>query len=119
MGSWGGVHAQLGGLRFVLAWISSNGQAGLRARLWQLQRPSHAQGEVDVLPRSPCTPWQDIAAIAPVHNLGALSLDSQPLKHSLRSEAANWKAHFSSNIHKKAAADLQVHWQGTLGGHRT
>lgn len=43
-----------------------------------------------------------------MHNLGALSLDSQPLKHSLKSEAASWKAHFSSNIHKKAAADLQV-----------
>jgi len=43
-----------------------------------------------------------------VHNLGALSLDSQPLKHSLKAEAANWKAHFSSNIHKQAAADLQA-----------
>lgn len=43
-----------------------------------------------------------------MHNLGALSLDSQPLKHSLKAEAANWKAHFSSNIHKQAAADLQA-----------
>lgn len=51
---------------------------------------------------------QEIAAISPVHNLGALSLDSQPLKHSLRAEATNWKVHFSKNIHKQAAADLQV-----------
>lgn len=43
-----------------------------------------------------------------MHNLGALSLDSQPLRHSLRAEAAAWKAHFTRNIHAKAAADLAV-----------
>lgn len=59
-------------------------------------------------PLNPFSPEQDIAQIAPVHNLGALSLDSQPLRHSLRAEAANWKVHFSRNIHKKAAADLAV-----------
>ncbi|KAL4452763.1 hypothetical protein ABPG75_008425, partial [Micractinium tetrahymenae] len=49
---------------------------------------------------------QEIALIPPVHNLGALSLDSQPLKYSLRSEAANWKVAFSKTIHKSAAQDL-------------
>lgn len=51
---------------------------------------------------------QEIALIPPVHNLGALSLDTQPLKYSLRSEAANWKVAFSKTIHKSAAQDLQV-----------
>lgn len=46
--------------------------------------------------------------IAPVHNLGALSLDSQPLKYSLRAEAANWKVAFSKTIHKRASRDLLV-----------
>lgn len=49
-----------------------------------------------------------------MHNLGALSLDATPLKHSLRAEAANWKAHFSKNIHSKAGADLQVGLQWPL-----
>ena len=51
---------------------------------------------------------QEIGLIAPVHTLGALSLDSQPLKFSLRAEAANWKVHFSKTIHKRAAAGLMV-----------
>ncbi len=43
-----------------------------------------------------------------MHHLGALCLDSQPLKHSLRAEAANWKVAFSKTIHGSAAQDLQV-----------
>lgn len=55
---------------------------------------------------------QEIALIPPVHSLGALSLDTQPLKYSLRSEASNWKVAFSKTIHKSAAQDLQAR----LGG---
>ncbi|PSC73956.1 flagellar outer dynein arm heavy chain gamma [Micractinium conductrix] len=51
---------------------------------------------------------QEISLISPVHNLGALSLDSQPLKYSLRAEAANWKVAFSRTIHKRAAQDLMA-----------
>jgi hypothetical protein len=43
-----------------------------------------------------------------VHTLGALCLDSQPLKASLKTEAAAWKEHFSSTIHRRAHADLLV-----------
>ena len=52
-----------------------------------------------------------------MHNLGALSLDSQPLKYSLRAEAANWKVAFSRTIHKRAAQDLMVGagWVGREG----
>ena len=53
-----------------------------------------------------------------MHNLGALSLDSQPLKFSLRAEAANWKVHFSKTIHKRAAADLMVRVGGGGGGEK-
>ena len=51
---------------------------------------------------------QEINAITPVHNIGALSLDTQPLKNSLKSEAASWKAQFAKNLHKKGCEDLKV-----------
>jgi len=50
-----------------------------------------------------------------VHNLGALSLDSQPLKYSLRAEAANWKVAFSKTIHKRASEDLLVGGWAAVG----
>ena len=37
---------------------------------------------------------REIAHIAPVHNIGALSLETAPLKYSLRSEASSWKASY-------------------------
>ena len=40
--------------------------------------------------------------------MGALSLDTQPLKYSLKSEAASWKAQFAKNLHKKGSEDLKV-----------
>ncbi len=43
-----------------------------------------------------------------MHNIGALSLDTQPLKYSLKSEAASWKAQFAKNLHKKGSDDLKV-----------
>jgi hypothetical protein len=45
---------------------------------------------------------REIARIAPVHNIGALSLETAPLKYSLRSEAASWKAMYGLNLHEQA-----------------
>jgi hypothetical protein len=41
---------------------------------------------------------QDVVAIAAKFNAGSLALDAQPLKHSLRSEAASWKAQFARKV---------------------
>ena len=51
---------------------------------------------------------QGIGLITPVHNIGALSLDTQPLKYSLKSEAVAWKNQFAKNLHKKGSEDLKV-----------
>lgn len=90
-------------------WGGSRGAVGARNSA-ELSRTRAAPGLTgpSLCPARPRRPLQDIERILPVHNLGALSLDSQPLKYSLRAEAANWKAHFSRNIHKQAAADLMV-----------
>lgn len=39
---------------------------------------------------------------------GSLSLETAPLKNSLRSEAASWKAQFAQNLHKQCAEDLKA-----------
>ena len=44
---------------------------------------------------------QEISGIAGVHNIGSLSLETQPLKYSLKSEASSWKAQFARNLHKQ------------------
>ena len=51
---------------------------------------------------------QRIAAVPAVRNIGALSLETQPLKAALRAEAASWKAQFARNLHKQSAEDLRV-----------
>jgi dynein heavy chain len=50
----------------------------------------------------------EINAIASVHNIGALSLETLPLKTSLKSEAASWKAQFAHNLHKQCSEDLKA-----------
>jgi len=50
---------------------------------------------------------QEIAQIPPVHNIGALSLETQPMKYSLKSEAGTWKAQFAKNLHKQGNEDLK------------
>ena len=45
-----------------------------------------------------------IQKIAPVHNIGALSLETAPLKYSLKSEASSWKSQYSQNLHEQAKA---------------
>ncbi|MEW5318622.1 MAG: hypothetical protein WDW38_009830 [Sanguina aurantia] len=49
----------------------------------------------------------DIGSIRTVHNIGALSLETTPLKSSLKSEAASWKAQFAHNLHKQGSEDLK------------
>jgi len=51
---------------------------------------------------------QDVVAIAAKYNAGSLALDAQPLKHSLRSEAASWKAQFARNLHKQGVQNLKA-----------
>ena len=52
---------------------------------------------------------QRISEVPAVRNIGALSLETQPLKAALRAEAASWKAQFARNLHKQSAEDLRVH----------
>eukprot|EP00003_Mantamonas_plastica_P000098 TRINITY_DN1008_c0_g3_i1.p1 TRINITY_DN1008_c0_g3~~TRINITY_DN1008_c0_g3_i1.p1 ORF type:complete len:1912 (+),score=670.21 TRINITY_DN1008_c0_g3_i1:589-5736(+) len=49
---------------------------------------------------------QEIAKIPRVHNIGALSLETQSLKYSLKSAAAGWKQQFARNLHQQASTDL-------------
>jgi len=51
---------------------------------------------------------QRIGNMPAVRNIGALSLETQPLKAALRAEAASWKAQFARNLHKQSAEDLRV-----------
>ena len=46
--------------------------------------------------------------IAPVHNIGAISLETQPMKYSLKAEAASWKAQFAKNLHRQGFEDLKA-----------
>lgn len=39
---------------------------------------------------------------------GSLSLETAPLKNSLRSEAASWKAQFAQNLHRQCSEDLKA-----------
>ena len=48
----------------------------------------------------------EIQKIPAVHNIGALSLETAPLKYSLKAEAAAWKAQYSINLHEQAKAEL-------------
>ena len=54
---------------------------------------------------------QAAAAISSHEELGGLSLDAQPLKHSLRAEAASWKAQFARNLHRQGASDLRARYK--------
>lgn len=51
---------------------------------------------------------QEIATIAPTHNIGALSLYTAPLKYSLKAEAASWKAQFAKNLHSQGLEYLKA-----------
>ena len=49
----------------------------------------------------------EIQRIAPVHNIGAMSLETQPMKYSLKAEAAAWKKQFAKNLHIAGEEQLQ------------
>ena len=49
---------------------------------------------------------QEVALVPPVHNLGSLSLETQPLKYSLKAEAAAWKSQFAKNLHHQGHSEL-------------
>lgn len=51
---------------------------------------------------------QDVSAIPSLHNIGSLSLETAPLKSSLKSLAAGWKAQFAQNLHRQCAEDLRA-----------
>lgn len=51
---------------------------------------------------------KEVAAIIGLHNIGPLSLDTAPLKASLRAEAASWKTQFAKNLQKQGSTDLAV-----------
>uniref|UniRef100_A0A7S0GLB7 Dynein heavy chain n=1 Tax=Micromonas pusilla TaxID=38833 RepID=A0A7S0GLB7_MICPS len=51
---------------------------------------------------------EEIAKIAPVHNIGAMSLETQPMKNSLKSEAATWKTQFAKNLHTQGLERLRA-----------
>ena len=50
---------------------------------------------------------KEIAQIPPVHNIGALSLETAPMKLSLKQEAGAWKAQFAENLHNQGNQDLR------------
>ncbi|PNH08753.1 Dynein gamma chain, flagellar outer arm [Tetrabaena socialis] len=50
----------------------------------------------------------EVAGIASVNNIGALSLETMPLKSSLKAEAVSWKTQFAQNLHKQCSDDLKA-----------
>ncbi len=51
---------------------------------------------------------QEISQVPPTHNIGSLALETQPLKYSLKSEAASWKAQYAKNLHKQGSEELKT-----------
>lgn len=51
---------------------------------------------------------QEISQVPPMHNIGSLALETQPLKYSLKSEAASWKAQYAKNLHKQGSEELKA-----------
>eukprot|EP00960_Hanusia_phi_P069522 767109-Hanusia_phi.AAC.3 len=41
-----------------------------------------------------------------VHNIGCMSLDTNPVKSSLKAEAAAWKSQYSKNLHSQAREEM-------------
>jgi len=51
---------------------------------------------------------QAVAAMPSVQALGPLTLETLPLRSSLRAEAASWKAQFARNLHRQGADELKA-----------
>nr|Q39575.1 RecName: Full=Dynein gamma chain, flagellar outer arm [Chlamydomonas reinhardtii]7KZM_C Chain C, Dynein gamma chain, flagellar outer arm [Chlamydomonas reinhardtii]7KZN_C Chain C, Dynein gamma chain, flagellar outer arm [Chlamydomonas reinhardtii]7KZO_C Chain C, Dynein gamma chain, flagellar outer arm [Chlamydomonas reinhardtii]8GLV_AD Chain AD, Dynein gamma chain, flagellar outer arm [Chlamydomonas reinhardtii]8GLV_AX Chain AX, Dynein gamma chain, flagellar outer arm [Chlamydomonas reinhar len=50
----------------------------------------------------------EVTMINGVNNIGALSLETHPLKNSLKAEAVSWKTQFAQNLHKQCSDDLKL-----------
>lgn len=50
----------------------------------------------------------EVTMINGVNNIGALSLETMPLKNSLKAEAVSWKTQFAQNLHKQCSDDLKA-----------
>ena len=61
----------------------------------------------------------EIERIPERHVIGALSLDTAPLKMSLKREAAAWKNQYSQNLHNEAKKELDgiTHWMQEMNRH--
>ncbi len=57
---------------------------------------------------------KEILGIAPVHNIGCISLKTLPIKNSLRAEAAAWKSLFSRALLSRARMELSTLQQFVL-----
>jgi dynein heavy chain len=51
---------------------------------------------------------QEISRIPEKHNIGALSLDTTPLKTALSQEARSWKKQYAQNLHAQAKHELDT-----------
>jgi len=51
---------------------------------------------------------QEIMRIPEKHNIGALSLDTNPLKTALSLEARTWKKQYAQNLHQQAKLELDT-----------
>jgi len=51
---------------------------------------------------------QEIEALPPLHNVGALSLNTHNIKGQLKKECGDWKIKFSDNLHKRASEAMAV-----------
>lgn len=49
----------------------------------------------------------EIQHVTPVHNIGALSLETKNMKYSLISAAGSWKTRYSANLHDAARQELE------------
>ena len=50
---------------------------------------------------------EEIQRVPPVHNIGAMSIETKPLKQSLMAAAKEWKTQFAKNLHGKGKQQLQ------------
>jgi len=51
---------------------------------------------------------QEIMRIPQKHNIGALSLETNPLKTALQKEARTWKKQYAQNLHSQAQSELEA-----------
>jgi len=83
-----GLHSPSAGLR------SAQGVRAPRAQAFEAELKKYMAVE------------QAVAAMPSVQALGPLTLETLPLRSSLRAEAASWKAQFARNRHRQGADEL-------------